>query len=444
MKFLRDFLTITYTSPTGSGTVILNNFEVRKEVKYFTGLSSEILTSTEGNVFTLPTKAPAYLEFVIELQERPQYEVDQTITGEAQTKYNILQKLVQESYTANVMFPYFRWSSTGDPGENQVVVIPLYESYQTQNLAFDCVLEIKEDDSYSNQRGEGAVKKTAIIRAYKTENYVLPSPTPDIAGVCTPAQDSLLTTDLTGSTNVQGQPIQVADGIVIEYTFNGIMTARIPWGSDPSVLANWTIINEPESGSFNEFVVTQVTGTGENLSWAALNFMQYYNVAPITTLAITARLFASKLASGLKTCTYGAFAFPRPDFTGSFSSPGGVVGIDASSSLLSTFATIATVPLGSGTNLTFTFAGRYSASIKPNAPADLLSSWTISNQGGNFQTEIFNNILAGGLGYNFSFNSADLETAISPSTTQDITLFIQEINAPQVIPSDILTYTISF
>lgn len=129
--------------------------------------------------------------------------------------------------------------------------------------------------------------------------------------------------------------------------------------------------------------------------------MEYYNVAPITTLAITARLFAPKLASGFQTCTYGAFAFPRPDFTGSFSSTKGMVGIDANSSLLSTFTTIATVPLGSRTNLTFTFAGRYSTSIKPNAPADLLSSWTISNQGGSFQTEIFNNILAGDLGIIF-------------------------------------------
>ena len=163
-----EYVEISVTTAAGTETFNFTNHDIRKDVEYFDGKSTETFKSPTGDVTGMAQLLPEYFKFTIRYYENED------------TRANVqrLKELTAQRYRATFKLKAFRASFTNFP----ISVASASDQVRTIEAEFDAaIFEIPDDPIDNTARGQGAtLGETEIIVYRNVQSFTLPDAPPRI------------------------------------------------------------------------------------------------------------------------------------------------------------------------------------------------------------------------------------------------------------------------
>lgn len=163
-----EYVSINIQTLTEDETFTFSNHEIRGDVDYFDGRSTQVFKTPTGEGTSMPETKPRYFKFRVRFYE----------DYPTRAKVEKIRSMTQGRYTASFTLNHFHGSFSAFPTSHTVAT----NNVQTLQAGFpSCVFEIPDDPIDNSARGLGVIKDELEIKVYPFEGVIaLPEAPPII------------------------------------------------------------------------------------------------------------------------------------------------------------------------------------------------------------------------------------------------------------------------
>ena len=250
-----DYIEFTINHFAGTTVLTLDNQQIRGDVLYKNGKHTSLFVSPNGATTSLSQQSGREFRLTLRLWENP----------EARYFWEQMKLFTQSRYSASVAFNYYPSIFTTFDS----AYTANYNSAGTAEIS-NAIFEIKDHFADQVARGEGNVhpNEVEIVIREGAGLSLVQLPLSD-GSVSNQVPCDYITLSASGSAKVDGSAIDATStGVLLEWRFGTLATARIAPTDDPSDIANWIFVTgSMTAAQFELRIVSTIQSGGSGFSF---------------------------------------------------------------------------------------------------------------------------------------------------------------------------------